>query len=73
MSHPSNKRERFLIGDRKSKKRIVTMNHDIPEYWGIRNRRLHRNTTTLCSRPCCGNPRRHFNERTMQEKRHDIN
>lgn len=23
-----------------------------------------------CSGPCCGNPRRHFNEVTVQERRH---
>lgn len=26
--------------------------------------------TTPCSGPCCGNPRKHFGQRTVQEKRH---
>ena len=26
-------------------------------------------TRTLCSGPCCGNPRRHTGERTVQERR----
>lgn len=28
-------------------------------------------TATACSCYMCGNPRRHFNERTIQEKRHE--
>ncbi len=27
------------------------------------------NTPVLCSGPCCGNPRRHFGELTIQEKK----
>ena len=27
------------------------------------------NTATRCSRPACGNPRKHFGERTIQELR----
>ena len=28
--------------------------------------------TTLCSCPACGNPRKHFKERTIQEKKNII-
>ena len=30
-----------------------------------------RYTRVLCSGPCCGNPRRHFGERTVQERKFD--
>ena len=86
MSYPRNKRERFLIGKRKGKKRS-----DL--YWGNynyfnifpdsvfkkrsreefikRGRQLRRNTTKLCSCVICGNnPRRYSGELTLQERRH---
>lgn len=31
---------------------------------------MYRNHSTLCSCPRCGNPRRHFGQRTLQELRH---
>ena len=74
MSHPSNKRERFLIGDRKGKKRVIgyctfkTIG-DRQEYFNKASKR-HRNTTKLCSCEMCGNPRKFFSEVTMQEKKH---
>ena len=76
MSHPGNKRERFLIGDRKSQRRVV--GHCIYKTKGDRQkyldvaRKRQRNTTKLCSCSMCGNPRRFYAELTMQERRHDI-
>lgn len=32
---------------------------------------IYRKTKVFCSGPCCGNPRRHFNEKTIQEKKAD--
>ena len=74
--YPKNRRERFLIGKRKGEKRSA-------RYWNgytwfpekdrdeciKRHEQLRRNTTKLCSCNMCGNPRRHFKERTMQEKK----
>lgn len=73
MSHPVNKRERHLIGVKKSKKRIgnfLTYRYrnnrpDLILKW----ERRHRNTSKTCSCSMCGNPRKFFNEPTMQEKR----
>lgn len=31
-----------------------------------------RKTTKLCSGPCCGNPRKHFGEKTLQERRAEL-
>jgi len=38
------------------------------DYWngGIGHRW---NTPAVCSGPCCGNPRKHFGQRTVQERR----
>lgn len=33
---------------------------------------IYRKTRVFCSGPCCGNPRRHFGEKTIQEKKADI-
>ena len=32
---------------------------------------VYRKTKVFCSGPCCGNPRKHFNEKTIQEKKAD--
>ena len=32
----------------------------------------HTNTGTVCSCPHCGNPRRHFGQKTIQERRADL-
>ena len=32
---------------------------------------IYRKTKVFCSGPCCGNPRKHFNEKTPQEKKAD--
>ncbi len=94
MSHPKNKRERFLIGKRKGEKRSYlywsgySNWFDLPDYFykksprnkGVeyeekkrlleKSKAIRRDTTKLCSCPQCGNPRRHFKERTLQEKRY---
>jgi hypothetical protein len=76
MSHPGNKRERFLIGDRKGQRRVVghciyKTKGDRQEYLDVASKRR-RSTTTLCSCAMCGNPRRLRGEITMQERRHGI-
>ncbi|MCK5616713.1 hypothetical protein KAR91_83400 [Candidatus Pacearchaeota archaeon] len=38
-----------------------------PKYIGMASVTRH-----ACSRYCCGNPRKHFNEVTRQEKIHDL-
>lgn len=73
MSHPKNKRDRFLVGVRKGKKRA-------DGYWGDcagltgdfmeKMAQLRRNTTKLCSCAMCGNPRRKLKDLTIQEKRY---
>lgn len=80
MSHPRNRRERFVIGDTKGKRRAIG-------YWNgflhekqhgkfeeaqellLGNTRKRRNTTKLCSCPMCGNQRK-FYGRTFQEIKH---
>lgn len=74
MSHPVNKRERFLIWVKKSKKRVMNFmsyrekskNPDLVQKW----ERCHRNTSKTCSCIICGNPRKYFGEKTIQEKKY---
>ena len=61
MSHPKNRRERFLKGQSKGEKRALGLypyedRLKRPESFLACIRRL-RNTTKLCGRPCCTNPR----------------
>ena len=70
MSYPSNKRERFQIGDRKGRKRVAAWFYgDSPPDEDFRRKsiRYHRNTTKTCScmMMCC-NPRKR-GELTLQE------
>lgn len=73
--HPKNKYERKQVGKRKGKKRISTT--WLPDNWSIEKKEkwtekttgLLKDCTKLCSCPACGNPRKHFNELTLQEKR----
>jgi hypothetical protein len=79
MSHPSNRKERNLLGKYKGKKRASTLEtvvqspdkrnqvrpKDFVEHWAGR----FKDTTKLCSCPLCGNPRKFFKDETMQEKR----
>ena len=67
MSHPKNKKERFQIGKRKGLKRVRLWTNDINER--ERFARSHRDTTKLCGRRCCANPRKHEKEITLQEKK----
>ncbi len=76
MSYPKNKHERFLIGKRKGKKRSDLFWNDY-SWFNVpdreerieRNRQSRRDTTKLCSCVMCGNPRKYFGERTLQEKK----
>lgn len=70
MSHPRNRRERFLIGKWLGEKRAKGMSaswESRTDEWFKRTSRLFRNTTKICSCLCmCANPRRR-GELTMQE------
>jgi len=75
MSHPNDRRERFLVGKRKSYKRVFLFYcsdlHTKEETAELieKNSRHLRNTTKICSAVrCCGNPRRR-GELTMRELR----
>jgi hypothetical protein len=59
MSHPANKHARVDTGRNKSRSRVH----------GKQDPRRFRNTTKLCSCYMCGNPRKYFEDITMQEKR----
>ena len=74
MSHPTNRRERFLKGKHLGEKRalgIMCTFRDKRDFkkWAY----LRRNTTTLCSCSMCGNPRRKAwkgkDKLTKQEKK----
>lgn len=75
MSHPVNRRDRFLKGVIKSKKRLPHFCYHFQKSERIAHieKWLHyyRNVTVFCSAPgCCGNPRRYRNELTVQELRY---
>lgn len=72
MSHPKNKRDRFLKGNNKALKRVsLWFLSDDPrnDKWKKVSITRHRNTTKKCNHVCCGNPRRYFGELTFQERR----
>lgn len=60
MSHPRNKRERFLVGKRKGEKRADGLcgNDSRESEWFVRTARAMRDTTKLCSCTMCIGPRR---------------
>lgn len=46
-------------------------------YWDNEERfehfvRTHANNMQICSCPSCGNPRKHFSQLTIQEKKHEL-
>lgn len=71
---PKNKLERQNKGNVKGKRRAKGLNNYFVGYltdaFDDDCKRL-RNTTKMCSSYCCGNQRKWFNEKTMQEKRHE--
>jgi hypothetical protein len=74
MCHPQNKRARFLVSVNKSRKRVSRwFDHCSDRTARIEGRkksaRRLRRMTKSCSACCCGNPRKFFNEITMQEKK----
>ena len=77
MSHPLNKRERFLVGKRKGRKRAKRYWNNFPYLTDEDERKKliesnsqsRRNTTKLCSCEMCGNPRKYYREITLQEKK----
>jgi hypothetical protein len=78
MSHPTNRRERFLKGKHLGEKRALGLYTYLerikrPEAFKVGARRL-RDTTKLCGGPCCANPRHNGWEKsgsrfTMQERK----
>ena len=76
MSHPKNKRDRFLVGKRKGFKRVIQWFEvgytykTIEERNEVRERfaKHHRDTTKICGRRCCANPRKHEKQITLQER-----
>lgn len=71
MSHPRNKRERFLTGKRKGNIRAKGIGTHMSEECLNKTSVLLRETTKLCSCHMCGNPRKFFQEKTLQEMRED--
>lgn len=74
MSHPTSKRERFLIGSHKGMKRAVGMCAGWigdKKKWISRNSKRLRDMTKACNCMMCANPRKVFGEKTIQEKRHE--
>jgi hypothetical protein len=78
--HPHNRRERFEIGARKGRHRAFFMlpyweRCKYPEFFE-RLSRILRDTTKLCGRSCCKNPRKNGwnkgeQQLTMQERRQE--
>lgn len=76
MSHPENKRDRFLLGMYKGisrargLSRIRTISPDPrPGESFVRESYRHRDTTKTCGCVMCQNPRRAYNKKTIQERR----
>jgi hypothetical protein len=74
--HPQNKYERFLVSVNKSQKRVssfysLSFKLQNPDYVK-KVARKYRNVTKKCSASCCGNPRKFFNEKTLQEKKNNV-
>lgn len=78
MSHPVNRRERFVIGDTKGKKRgygywggfyYMRDAKEREEHLAIASRKR-RNTTKLCSCAMCGNQRKLYGL-SMQERKYE--
>jgi len=72
MPHPRNQRERLLTRKRKGQLRtegIASHFDSSTQNWFDRTCRSLRKTTKTCFCPMCGNPRKFFNEITMQERK----
>lgn len=77
MSHPRNKRERFIVGKRKGRKRANGMRNPLESWtseWFINTSRALRDTTKICSCSMCRNPRHSLYSKgvtklTMQERK----
>ena len=82
MSHPKDRRERFLVGANKGRKRVALQfmgdSWQRDEEGRIEAKTWqeshHRDTTKLCGRSCCANPRHNGWEKsgsrfTMQERK----
>lgn len=74
--HPVNKYERYEIGKKKGKRRTKEFFGPMKHMDEVKKRELiqesehiRRDTTKVCSCYGCGNPRKFFEEITMQERR----
>lgn len=72
MSHPKNHHERFEVGVRKGRKRVILWDVGHNERPNIEDYRRvwiqhHRDTTKICGGWCCKNPRRYDGALTRQE------
>jgi hypothetical protein len=76
MKHPKNKRERFDISFNKGKKRNnndfgLSGDNDWSKQTIDNLQKKRRNCTVGCSCYGCGNPRKYFKDKTIQEKKFD--
>ena len=74
MSHPKNKRERLRVANTKARRRVslffTDMDKEQQKAYTEKHLPLYRDTTTKCSAMCCGNPRKFFNQKTLQERKY---
>lgn len=70
---PTNKADRVRIGKKHGKRRaeglLYNLFGDDKDEVIKRHKKRLRNTTTRCSCYMCGNPRKFFNEKTIQERK----
>jgi hypothetical protein len=75
MDHVKNKKRAIRIAHRK---RVIEKRKDYYAKWAERANNKHRvlgilaKTATVCSCASCGNPRKHFKQETLAEKRNRI-
>lgn len=65
MVHPQNKHDRVRKGHLKGHKRNIILKGALKQEHHLRD------TTKPCSCPMCGNPRKFFGEKTIQERKHE--
>lgn len=78
MAHPKNKHDRERIGRNKGKRRVEFLwvsdrwTREEQEQYLKEWARHRRDVTKECSCPMCGNPRKYFDEKTMQERKREM-
>lgn len=77
MTHPTNRDERLRIGKTKARRRVTYLwvsdiwTKDERERYILEWEKHYRTKTKACSCYMCGNPRKHFNEKSMQERKRE--